>query len=286
MVAGIGGILVFAGLWMEGPPKEGTFSDACAFKHAKRGWNLLMLGIFVEIVVAMGFAANDGWQARQMQKQIAANDPRNLPLAAVIAYVAIAYNTNTAETNVWEPVLSMMIRSNVVPGLSLMSSTGESLELSSSTAEASTLGGVNGLIYIRRFDWDVRTREWDTELQELTGRMRKHTNEFRGSFADSVVGFSIGNLPFRHKTEITGGKVELFFNGTVLKKFLMPPQRIAGPPWEVLSDPNPFWQRQLGATNWSYIGRSGMLQTTSLPRSSLRSIAISNETWLNVGIPQ
>src|ERR1022692_763363 len=79
VVAGIGGAIVFWGLWMEGPPDDKPFRDISELrKHkakAKCGWNLLMVGIFIEIVVAVVFAARDGWQARQTANEIARNDP-------------------------------------------------------------------------------------------------------------------------------------------------------------------------------------------------------------------
>jgi hypothetical protein len=81
IIAGAGGGLVFWGLWKEGPPDEKPLLDIDAFRRhkaeARRGWNILMLGIGLEIVVAVVFAAKDGWQARQTAIEIEKNNAMN-----------------------------------------------------------------------------------------------------------------------------------------------------------------------------------------------------------------
>lgn len=93
LAAGAGGVLVFWGLWMEGAPDEKELPNIDAFRRhklkAKRGWNILMIGIFLEIVVAVVFAARDGWQARQTAIDIAKNDPLNLPVSDISARMVV-----------------------------------------------------------------------------------------------------------------------------------------------------------------------------------------------------
>jgi hypothetical protein len=106
LAAGAGGVLVFWGLWMEGPPDEKPFPNIDAFRRhkakAKRGWNLLMLGIFVEIIVAVVFAARDGWQARQTANDIAKNDPLNQTVADLTVLVKIKVKgSNHIESPHW-----------------------------------------------------------------------------------------------------------------------------------------------------------------------------------------
>jgi len=87
--AALGGLLVFVGLSMEGSPSEKPFTNVDVFRRHKSqgkwGWRILMFGIVVEIVVAVWFAARDIGQVRQIKKEIAANDPRNLPISSLTA---------------------------------------------------------------------------------------------------------------------------------------------------------------------------------------------------------
>jgi hypothetical protein len=240
------------------------------------------VGVALEVILGAWLAEHEWEDARRTEIEIAANDARNLPLSSVIAYVAIEYKTNHIATNFWDPILAMMLRSNWPPSLSLMSSAGDKLDL---VPDMGLPGKFDDGRFIRRFEWDATMREFEITIQEIQGQWHKHTNEFRGNFADLITHFSIDHFPVPHKTEITGGKIDLFFNGTVRRKLSIPPQRVAASFWNVTSDPNPFFQRQLGATNWSYIDGSGILQTTSLPPATLKSITISNETWNNVPLP-
>jgi hypothetical protein len=237
IAAGLGGVLVFWGLWLEGPPIEDLFLDIEAFRlhkrRAERGWKMLMLGIFIEIVVAVVFAAKDGWQARQTERQIAANDPRNLPLASLTAYVAIEYKTNNVETNIWDH-LTLIEKTNDAPFLRLTTSNGDSFVLSAvaSSFVSSHLiehgegdgKPVDSFMYVRRFDWDATAREFEMGLDAWLGKMHKKTNELNGDAADAINNFTIDGLPFMHKTEIIGGTIELFANGTVRHKIPIPPQ--------------------------------------------------------------
>ncbi len=93
IIAMLGGVMVFLGLWLEGPPGTGETSDAEAKRlhrvREKRGWKILMLGIAVEILVAGLFAVREGWQARETGLQIAKNDPLVQPIADVSAIALI-----------------------------------------------------------------------------------------------------------------------------------------------------------------------------------------------------
>jgi hypothetical protein len=107
--AAIGGIIVYMGLKMEGPPDEKPFKDVGEFRRHKimgaRGWKWLMRGVFIEIVVAMVFAWRDGCQARQTAIAIAANDPRNQPVETAFASATVLLRQDPAihfsESDLW-----------------------------------------------------------------------------------------------------------------------------------------------------------------------------------------
>lgn len=80
-----GGVLVFGGLVME---KMADWMDERFLggwrahrKLCEAGWIVLMIGIAIEIADA-GFAANDGWQTRQIAIK---NDPRNARISYMYA---------------------------------------------------------------------------------------------------------------------------------------------------------------------------------------------------------
>jgi len=91
-LAAIGGVLVFKGLVMEGPPKgEGD--------KAIQRWKLLRLGILVEIIVATAFAGKDGWHAWQINNEITKNNPLNQPISEVSAVFRILVSATNFTPN-------------------------------------------------------------------------------------------------------------------------------------------------------------------------------------------
>ena len=107
MVAAIGGIFVFVGLWMEyvsGDEKRYENIDIAGFRKLKskerRGEVWVMVGIIIEVAVAIGFAGKDDWHARQMEKAIALADPLKQPVTDLSASVVVALEgTNLIHLN-------------------------------------------------------------------------------------------------------------------------------------------------------------------------------------------
>ena len=56
-------------------------------------------------------------KADELEAQLRGINPSNVPLASVIAYVAIEYKTNSVQTNEWD--FFMQIESNVPPRMTL-----------------------------------------------------------------------------------------------------------------------------------------------------------------------
>jgi hypothetical protein len=80
--ASLGGLLVFAGLWMEHRNPDAIFSNMAAMRRfewrSQWGWRVLMLGIAVETAVA-GWSALDEWK----------NNPLNRPISDISAVAII-----------------------------------------------------------------------------------------------------------------------------------------------------------------------------------------------------
>jgi hypothetical protein len=259
----------------------------------ERAFKCSMLGIGIEILAALVLTLVAGCEARHTAIEIAKNDPRNLPLDSVMAYVTIEYKTNKVETNFWDRNLSLMVSNGISPTLSLETTDGDSIILVAGIGgpfRSGVMGPNDGkFVYLRRLDWDAIARGVEIKMEEMLGQKHKPMTEMKGNIADSIMRFNIYSMPFSYKTEVTGGTIELFFNGTIRKQFSIPPQWIDAPSRSVESAPNPFLQKQLGATNWSYLDLDGVLQTTSLPPMTLKSFTITKSnslfpstTWNNV----
>lgn len=109
IVAGIGGVLVFLGLWMEGKPNEKPLRNIDEYRKHKaravRGWCILMVGIFVEIVVAVAFAAKDGWEIKRIKDNAAQNALENRPIAD--AYVDLQFTVQETNTVQFKSVMGV-----------------------------------------------------------------------------------------------------------------------------------------------------------------------------------
>ena len=99
--------MVFWGIWLEGPPDDDPFPNIDALRRheadAKRGWKMLMWGIFFEIVVAVGFAANDGWKSWQTANEIEKNSPLNQPVPEIKASLILMFHSGKIRTDVGNP---------------------------------------------------------------------------------------------------------------------------------------------------------------------------------------
>src|ERR1043166_6570802 len=99
VLAGLGGIVVFWGLWVEKKAVKESYRNVEEFRSSKvkaeRGWKILMWGVGLEIFIAMGLAAKDGWDIRQVNKAITRIDPLTLPLSDISANATIFFKSAT-----------------------------------------------------------------------------------------------------------------------------------------------------------------------------------------------
>jgi len=107
LVAISGGVLVLRGLWIEKKADKEEYLDVDDFRSSKlkskRGWKMLMWGIFVETAVAGIFAAKDGWEIRQIEINAAKNDPRNQNISDMSATaILIVMGTDFNDLTNWD----------------------------------------------------------------------------------------------------------------------------------------------------------------------------------------
>jgi hypothetical protein len=99
VVAMIGGMMVFRGLWIEKKADKTGFLNVEDFRSSKlkskRGWNILMWGIAIETAVAGVFAARDGWEIRQTRIDAAKNNPLNAPVSDIFAILHLDIKAGT-----------------------------------------------------------------------------------------------------------------------------------------------------------------------------------------------
>ena len=97
LIASIGGMVVFLGLWIEkeaeteGKKHPADFSKAVRFIKLKSeiGWWILMLGISLEIGVGAALTWHGVKESRQITADIARNDPHKQPIFAISAYAHV-----------------------------------------------------------------------------------------------------------------------------------------------------------------------------------------------------
>lgn len=111
-LAGLGGMVVSRGLTMEGPPKDGTPREI-------QGWKLLRFGVRLEVVLAMFFAAREGWFAHKMAIEQAQNNPLNQPISTMTVELQFAVEgSDFSKDPVMPPVAHLMlVESNMAPVL-------------------------------------------------------------------------------------------------------------------------------------------------------------------------
>ncbi len=95
-IAAAGGIIVLIGLWKEyvsTDEKRYEKTDIKGFRLLKalekRGEIWVMVGIVIEIAVAVGFAWRDDWHIRQMEIANKNADTRNLPIKSISGYARV-----------------------------------------------------------------------------------------------------------------------------------------------------------------------------------------------------
>lgn len=93
VMAALGGIIVFWGLWIEKKADKKWYPNVDDFRsfkrEAERGWKILMIGIIVEIVVGVWFAVRDGWEIRQINANAVKSEPLNQRIFAFSAYAKL-----------------------------------------------------------------------------------------------------------------------------------------------------------------------------------------------------
>src|SRR6266850_4822 len=105
LLASGGGVVVFWGLWTEKKAIKEWYRDVVDLRSSKlraeRGWEILMWGIGLEVLLAIAFAMKGGWELRQLALSEAKNDRLKQPITSIVADVYLFISgTNFIENSV------------------------------------------------------------------------------------------------------------------------------------------------------------------------------------------
>jgi hypothetical protein len=209
-VAGIGGMIVFWGLWIEKEAdeeakKEEHLSESVKLK-AKWGWRILMFGIVVEIVSGSGLSVFDIVES-------ARHDPANEPISTIRANVELFGNgTNQSHAlflGGWTadrmPIIKLFI------GKSTAIASGWPVVLTCSWCEDSPVYATNSSLHVMGKAWAL-----DFNADRLNGAVLSVIPE-RTPVKDAAqwdtLELDMSNLP--RGCEIFGGNVKLVVNSRV-----------------------------------------------------------------------
>ena len=221
MVAMFGGLIVLIGLWMEykseknGQTADELFKDVNDFRLqkslAKCGERIVMVGILWEIITAGIFAWRGDWEIRQAkinEAKILNKTPGKMPVFTATAFVTFEVEPNGITSNKWSSgnsALLIFFKANENERIAMVSTSNPrwwgppaappkeiSMEFSPERGD--------GFIYIFTHDESA-----DDVLDDLTN-------------------FSFQPAFLHDNTKILGGSLTLVLNGSVAKKFAIPPQ--------------------------------------------------------------
>lgn len=118
LLAGIGGMVVFLGLWLEKEadeekerkqPKDLIDEEKRIKRKSEIGWRILMIGIGAEIIIGVGFAVRDDWKMRQIRNNEAKNAPLNQLISdAVVSATVEVKGTPSVDSSIPSPDGSMV----------------------------------------------------------------------------------------------------------------------------------------------------------------------------------
>ena len=217
-VAASGGILVLIGLWLEEHGELETYRDIAHFRKSrcksKRGREILIFGIVVEIIVAIGLAVRDGVQMANIKME---TDPQNANISDMSATaILFVKETHFDELTNWNThrVADITLCHNG----DITRSKFDTLNAYNFTKNdfVTLIGGTAG-----DREYGIRFRSFN--FRAFAGQEMK----VRAIDGVRVMRMDLNFLP--HGAVITAGGVELVVN-SVHKMFLIHPQIDTNPP--------------------------------------------------------
>jgi hypothetical protein len=234
--AALGGLIVLIGLWMEYVSTDESRYESVDIKgfrklksKEKRGEQWVMWGIFVEIAVAVTFAALDVKDKHDIDKQNKANAPTNQQIGLLTASVSL-FQTGTNRSNVnFDSPLGGKFLVRLRFRNSAQHDTDFPFELvcTSGSFTGITTNMVPGKP-IATYTWDGLV--WDLEFEANSTSRGLNVIPANATVQDALDLDSVefDALFLQPDTDTDGGEIILTINSTK-KIFKIPPQKVLKP---------------------------------------------------------
>ena len=209
LLAGLGGAIVFWGLRLENKANKEEYLSVADFRSSKlllkRGEKWVRRGVLIEIILAILFAANEGWQIWSLQ-------PRNRPIYDISAFVSFKVR-GKAHIDVphW--------------GASPIGY----VSLCQSPFLASHGVGFLPLLESEKYELSYNIPDEDTRIYSMRLQMEPGSDSFfkylsNANAMDDIAALwvSVKFLPF--DAEILGGSATVVVNNSIKREFTIPPQ--------------------------------------------------------------
>jgi len=235
LLASIGGVLVFCGLWMEKKAGKKEYLNVDDFRSqklkAERGWQILMLGIGLEIVTAFALTVRGELEMKQTRTNVANIDPRNANISDMSASaILFVKGRDFNDLTNWDArrVARMTLCKNDV-----------SRSQNFDTLNADNFTKKDFIVLIGGFS---DSREYGIRFHSFNFNAARGVETPVKAIDDvNLLRMDINFLP--HGAEISGGAVELVVNN-IHKMFNVFPQADTNPP-----DGTPGYPYMVIATN-------------------------------------
>jgi hypothetical protein len=218
---------VFWGLILERMGDKEEYSSTRQFRACKKrrkcGEMLVIIGVGIETVVALGFAGKDVWDRMQLANEIAKNNPMGQPISDISADVMFFLNSSNLENNMQSgPPLAL-------PGYLFFNIVETNTSKNFNPFEALLSDG------LRRRNEDLQVWRSATFLQVemhfhlasfLAGASRQNPNEpvTVSDIFNGVDSLEIFIPQIKNTAEVMRGHVDLLINGGITKAFEIFPQ--------------------------------------------------------------
>ena len=210
-------MIVFLGLWIEKDADKEAKMYPSAFARAVKlvrlkaeiGWWVLMAGISIEILVAIGLAIREEHVARTTADKIANNDLRNLPIMSIEVVRAYVIINTEADDETSNNAILLIGRPN-------------------QNRTNVTIFECSGKIVGRGGGGTTRMCEMQFQMDLRMMALRRVRPDLTANELNSVAVY----LPRKFgsvETVIQGGQLKLIINATIWKEFNFPPQTNARP---------------------------------------------------------
>jgi hypothetical protein len=232
-LATVGGIFVTWGLWNELRGEKESYatwseSNAC-HKMRKRGEYLVIVGVFVETVVAGIMAGKEFWESAQTAQQIALVDPLNLPIKSMKADIFLVIRaTNELDVLLNDPKLEAPLRT-MLQTLQKPLSAALILPKGFIFGKDSALGSLRCTAYERKSHFFGGGTEYSMSFSWPSGWMDDAaftwfaTNNVSAKALDEKMGsLEIMVMGLTTNSEIAEGSCVLTINGSIQKRFSVP----------------------------------------------------------------